>query len=595
MRTRSVRSFAAAATLAAVGLAAASADPFAPPAGYYDPADGLTGAPLAQALHQVISPHIVRSYGNARQALAVLDRSDADPTRLRLFYNGLLVSKQWDSGATWNREHTWPRSLGVGSSGPDNSDLHMLRPCTPSVNGSRGNKPFGDGAGYWDPDALGGEDRGEAARIVMYADVRYDGFDSSTSDLTLVPGWPSGAQMGDLPQLLLWHYAAGPDERERRRNHTLFLPDDGLWFDAEINTFPVWYHQGNRNPFVDRPEFAWAIWGPWPNTSTLSVAPPDADGASSVSIDLGRAIVGAEFGGGSFVIDKAGTDPASYDLSTTGSAVLGAGVSPQGNTIAAAPPPGQTYEPEMIAVGLTPAASAGVVSGTVVVENSDLTSDPSPAGRGRGARDAHDVVELSATLLNPSAPSFDPSAIETTTSVDLGEVAANAPSPGAELLVFNVDAAAGPDAWFDLDAAAVQGADAGSFSASVVGPSSAGPGSSVVVAVAPTFAGVTGEGGPFSATVVLTLSDEDVPGERTGLALEAAVSAWLTPPVLCSGDATFDGRTDVSDFFRLAQTFGSTSPTLRRSDGDVVDDGSVDISDFFAIASDFGCDAGVAP
>jgi endonuclease I len=40
----------------------------------------------------------------------------------------------------WNREHLWPKSYGVGYTGPDFSDLHHLRPADWGVNAARGNK-----------------------------------------------------------------------------------------------------------------------------------------------------------------------------------------------------------------------------------------------------------------------------------------------------------------------------------------------------------------------------------------------------------------------------------------------------------------------
>ena len=123
------------------------ADAFDPPPTYYDAATGA-GATLKQQLHEIIEGHTVRSYGDARSILQDLDRDPADPDRILLVYDraSLDVSSinpngsipGWDSGSSWNREHTWPRSRGVGSSGADNSDLHQLRPSDPGVNGSRG-------------------------------------------------------------------------------------------------------------------------------------------------------------------------------------------------------------------------------------------------------------------------------------------------------------------------------------------------------------------------------------------------------------------------------------------------------------------------
>src|SRR3546814_14277143 len=53
------------------------------------------------------------------------------------------------SGLTYNREHTWPNSLGFGSRSGDKglpnapyTDTHMLYISDPAYNGDRGNKPY---------------------------------------------------------------------------------------------------------------------------------------------------------------------------------------------------------------------------------------------------------------------------------------------------------------------------------------------------------------------------------------------------------------------------------------------------------------------
>ena len=83
---------------------------------------------------------------------------------------------------------------------------------------------------------------------MMYMDVRYDGGDPSTTDLVLVNGFPSGSQMGDMAAMLEWHFQQPPSQRERRRNHFVYSSVDN----------PA-YFQGNRNPFVDHPEFVEAF------------------------------------------------------------------------------------------------------------------------------------------------------------------------------------------------------------------------------------------------------------------------------------------------------------------------------------------------
>jgi endonuclease I len=67
-------------------------------------------------------------------------------------------------------------------------------------------------------------------------------------------GWPdlelndavsngSAPRSGRLSVLLQWHQADPPDAFERRRNDVIFT---------------TWQH--NRNPFIDHPESAGAIW-----------------------------------------------------------------------------------------------------------------------------------------------------------------------------------------------------------------------------------------------------------------------------------------------------------------------------------------------
>lgn len=245
---------------------------FGPPAGYYDPARPggvfLTGLALKNALHNIIDNHIVRSFASARDSLQLLDQDPLDASRVIQMYTGQSVPGVWDNGVTWNREHQWPKGVGVGDTGPDNSELFNLRPADPVVNGARGSLPFGIGAGFWDPlhpQALPGvNDRGDASRSMFYMAVRYDGSDAGTVDLELVNGLGGGNQLGDLARMLEWHYSDPVDVIELRRNHLIFSSTDN----------PL-YHQGNRNPFIDHPELVRSVFGD-PPTFPFDI---DASGA----------------------------------------------------------------------------------------------------------------------------------------------------------------------------------------------------------------------------------------------------------------------------------------------------------------------------
>ena len=134
-----------------------------------------------------------------------------------------------DSGKTWNREHVWPQSVGWGKSTTEGSDLHHVRPETPSVNSSRGNTPFGERRGYYEPkDAA----KGDVARILFYMLTRYSSADSKS--ITVV------AESMEL--LMEWNELDPVDALEMQRNDVA----------EDI--------QGNRNPFIDYPELAENIW-----------------------------------------------------------------------------------------------------------------------------------------------------------------------------------------------------------------------------------------------------------------------------------------------------------------------------------------------
>ena len=102
---------------------------------------------LIDTTHRVQLPY-TSSDPDVWDALIDLDSGDvANPDSVNLIYGDRWVpSSPQDPGTCqyWNREHLWPRSRGVGSSGKDNTDLHHLRPSDCNVNAARSNLYFGD-------------------------------------------------------------------------------------------------------------------------------------------------------------------------------------------------------------------------------------------------------------------------------------------------------------------------------------------------------------------------------------------------------------------------------------------------------------------
>ncbi|MFO7660586.1 MAG: endonuclease, partial [Candidatus Cloacimonadaceae bacterium] len=95
------------------------------------------------------------------------------------------------------------------------------------------------------------EEKGDVARMVLYMSVRYEGTDT-TYDLEMQDITPTvGAYYGKLSTLLNWHVTDPPDSWERRRNNRIHE------------------RQGNRNPFVDHPEFVNQLWAPTATYATI--------------------------------------------------------------------------------------------------------------------------------------------------------------------------------------------------------------------------------------------------------------------------------------------------------------------------------------
>lgn len=223
---------------------------------YYEGATNLTGEDLKAFLHELIDDHTVLSYSQLWDALDDTDMDPNDTSNVILLYSGVSMSELNHGGNTnqWNREHVWPRSHGdlEDAGGPAYTDLHHIRPTLVQVNSLRGNLDFDMGGTlvsnttdcYKDGDSFEPRDevKGDVARMLFYMAVRYEG-GSGELDLELNDNVNnSGPYIGRLSILLQWHIEDPVDAFEEARNNAIFE------------------FQGNRNPFIDHPEFAQMIW-----------------------------------------------------------------------------------------------------------------------------------------------------------------------------------------------------------------------------------------------------------------------------------------------------------------------------------------------
>lgn len=243
-------------------FASISANILAQKVGYYNGTENKKGTELKTTLHNIIKNHIDFSYSDAKYILEYAQEDPNKKTYLIQFYTGRSVKKGKNSwgvgGDLLNREHVWAASHGkFRGKRPMDGDAHNLHAADASVNVTRSNFDFDNvpagtyieeadaryGGGAFEP---ANREKGEVARTLFYMAVRYEGtndeLDMEMADAINTANL-EGAKHGKLSTLLDWNKKYPPSDFERRRNERV----------AQC--------QGNRNPFIDNPEFAQLIWG----------------------------------------------------------------------------------------------------------------------------------------------------------------------------------------------------------------------------------------------------------------------------------------------------------------------------------------------
>lgn len=225
---------------------------------YYKNAMNKSGETLKAALHNIIKGHTKLSYSAVWNGIMDTDEDPNNSNNVILLYTGRSQAKSQKGGGVndWNREHVWAKSHGnFGTTAGPGTDLHHLRATDVSVNSTRGHldfdmggQPHSEATGCrYDSDSWEPRDevKGDVARMLFYMAVRYEG-DNGEVDLELNDKVNNGTApyMGRLSVLLKWNEQDPVDEIERRRNDIIYKK-----------------YQHNRNPFIDHPEWANAIWG----------------------------------------------------------------------------------------------------------------------------------------------------------------------------------------------------------------------------------------------------------------------------------------------------------------------------------------------
>ncbi len=248
---------------------------------YYDGITATEGNELLGQVHDLITTTHTKytSYDDCKNPTYVKKTDPGTGGALMEFYARANLSSSWQGGAsgTWNREHVWcqSHSNGLWGTSGGGGDLHHIRPTESRVNSSRSNNKYGEFSGgntVWYKDASntqiaiagytsGGkfmpkdEVKGDVARIVMYVYTHYNTFrnvygstngsgrSSCFGNLKFTDIMAPTSESAAITLLLKWNESDPVDQSEITRNEE------------------VYKIQGNRNPFIDHPEYAEAIWG----------------------------------------------------------------------------------------------------------------------------------------------------------------------------------------------------------------------------------------------------------------------------------------------------------------------------------------------
>jgi endonuclease I len=257
------------------------------PPGYYDATSGQTCSGLKTALFTTISSNttvlsytpgvwnayqttdLYRNFENTRDIIWDMysDRPGQNEPYEYVYQTNQCGTYSAESDC-YNREHSFPRSWFGGAISPMNTDLHHLFPTDGWVNNLRSSFPYSEvavatttsqngsklGANSF-PGAPGGnafepinEYKGDFARAHLYMATRYQ---------NLVAGWETNSTESNqvlngttyqafenwqLQLLFKWHQQDPVSAKEVSRNNAIYAL------------------QGNRNPFVDNPNWVFEVW-----------------------------------------------------------------------------------------------------------------------------------------------------------------------------------------------------------------------------------------------------------------------------------------------------------------------------------------------
>lgn len=256
---------------------------------YYSSITETSGQALKSQLYTLIATNTLSDYDASREAMySSIDNVNNSITGV---YSGLEVAHNYgntSSPAGIDCEHSYPQSWLEEYETPTDyaiarTDIHHLFPTKSEVNSSRGNLPFDnvnsvlnswtEASGYvsyrgYNIDGetvfeVADQHKGNTARAMLYMNTRWN---LPLSD----DGSTTGLNIDMLPTLLQWHESDPVDQAEIDRNEGIYA------------------YQGNRNPFVNHPEWVTAIYGSVsnPQVATPVISPASGSFVNSLEVTI---------------------------------------------------------------------------------------------------------------------------------------------------------------------------------------------------------------------------------------------------------------------------------------------------------------------
>ena len=251
---------------------------------------GKNGETLTKGLSWLMgsTQTYITKYGDLKTKTAVTDKDPMNDGNIIGLYSRKSISSSWANATVWNREHVWCKSLSGGlytsiseSASNAGSDIHHLRPALTTYNSTRNNTPYGeipdktasgvsrlgDSDNYYTSTMFEPSDeiKGDIARILMYVYVRY----SSNYEATNSAYADAISNVRDGNKLVITNIVKTDDEASAWKLLLKWNELDPVDYLEMQRNDQAQLIQGNRNVFIDHPEFATMCFGTYSGAGAL--------------------------------------------------------------------------------------------------------------------------------------------------------------------------------------------------------------------------------------------------------------------------------------------------------------------------------------